>query len=83
MLMPRNVFRALIVSSFYRGVQALATLSKFLKMWYFGRCIIPVLDITKTYGSPAIFLLTILGTRIFKLLSGVIRWFKVSCVQYS
>jgi hypothetical protein len=40
---------------FYHGVQALATLSRFLKMCYFGRHITPLLNVTKTCGSPAVF----------------------------
>jgi hypothetical protein len=39
----------------YLGVQALATLSRLLKMCYFGRHITPLLDATKTCGSPAVF----------------------------
>jgi hypothetical protein len=40
---------------FYRGVQALATLSRLLKMCYFGRHITPLLDATKVCGRPAVF----------------------------
>ena len=40
---------------FYCGVQALATLSRFLKMCYFGRHITQLLDVTEMCGSPAVF----------------------------
>jgi len=40
---------------FYRGVQALANLSRFLKMCYFGRHITPLCDVTKMCGRPAFF----------------------------
>jgi len=40
---------------FYHGVKALATLSKFLKMCYFGRHITSLHDVTKMYGRPAVF----------------------------
>jgi hypothetical protein len=65
-LRPRNVFGALTVSSFYHGVQALATWSRFQKMCYFGKCITPVLDIIKKCDFCD-FSLAMLGTRIFKL----------------
>jgi hypothetical protein len=55
MLRPRNVFGALTVSSFYHDVQALASLSRFLKMCYFVSCISSVLDIIKKCDSPAVF----------------------------